>query len=89
MIERKAGEGHVRTDAARYVDHHRKESSRTKIEKYEKLLETIRHVQTHQNGLMTIMERKNKVMNGVSTESQDTFLKDILRRRVSSRSMRS
>ena len=87
MIE--ISEGQVRTDTVRYVDHHRQEASRTKIEKYEKLLETIKFLQTKQNGLMTTMKRKNKVMNGVSKESQDTFLKDILRRGVSSRPLRS
>ena len=50
-------EGQVRTDTVRYVDHHRQEAARTKIEKYEKLLETIKYIQMHQNGLMTTMER--------------------------------
>ena len=90
MIERKAGEGHVRTDAARYVDHHRQEASRTRIEKYEKLLETIKFLQTKQNGLMTAMKRKNKVMNGVSKEGSGQVSQGCSPAlRVSSRPLRS
>ena len=72
FVER--SEGHVVAAAGRYAECHRvQEAARAKTEKYEELLGTIEYLKTKQRGLVTAMERKNRMMKGIWEEFQTTF----------------
>ena len=59
-------EGYVVAAAGRNAECHRfQEAARGHSEKYEAVLRTIEHLKTQQNGLMTPMERKNRMTKGV------------------------
>ena len=65
-------EAEVVASAGRLAEGHRvQEAARAEAEQYEELLETIEYLKT-QSGLMTIMEHKNRMMNGVSVNSERT-----------------
>ena len=54
------------------------EAERVKTGKREELLKIIKHLKTQLNGLMTTMERKDRMMKGTSEEIQKKFPKQVL-----------
>ena len=72
-------DGQVVAAAWRHVEcHQAQRAARVKTAKHEELLGTIGCLKTQQNGLTTTMERKNRMMMGVSKEMQNKFLKEVL-----------
>ena len=49
-----------------------------KLERHEEMQGTIEHLKTQQNWLMTTMERKHRMIKGLSAEIQSRFLKEVL-----------
>ena len=62
--------------AGRFAECHRvQKAARAQIEKNEQLLKTMEYLKTPQTGLVTIMQRKNRMVNGAQEEIQNRLLK--------------
>ena len=70
-------EGNVVAAAGRFAECHCvQKAAWAQTEKYEQLLETIEYLKTPQIGLVTIMQRKNRMVNGAQEAIQNRLLKE-------------